>query len=98
MGWKQLVHHCKKNANLTAAVIDVLKSKNNNHNANQFFSTITESKNDLDPMAQIVARWVMQIRRTACKKKDAEERFQNTLKDYAKKHKKRTTMAQMVPG
>ena len=41
----------QKIANLTAAVIDVFKSNNNNHNANQFFSTITASKNDLDPNA-----------------------------------------------
>ncbi len=38
-----------KVASLTAAVIDVFKSRNNNHNANQFFSTISGSKNDFDP-------------------------------------------------
>jgi hypothetical protein len=38
-----------KVASLTAAVIDVFKSRNNNHNANQFFSTIIGSKDDLDP-------------------------------------------------
>ena len=53
--------------NLTAALRDVFKNKNNNHNANQFFAAITESKNDLDPMAQIFARRVMQVRMTACK-------------------------------
>ena len=61
----------QKIAGLAAAVIDVFKSRNNNHNANQFFSTITESKSDLDPTAQIFARRVMQVRRTACKKKNA---------------------------
>ena len=41
-----------KVASLTAAVIDVFKSRNNNHNANQFFSTISGSKNDLDPKSR----------------------------------------------
>ena len=59
----------KKIASFAAAVIDVFKSRNNNHNANQFFSTITKSRSDLDPAAQILARWVMQVRRTACKQK-----------------------------
>ena len=39
----------QKVASLTAAVIDVFKSKNSDHIANQIFSTITASKNDLDP-------------------------------------------------
>ena len=78
----------QKIGSLTAAVIDGFKSKNNNHNAKQFFSTITYSKNDLGPAAQFFARRVLQVRRTACKKKDAEERFKNILKDYGKKHKR----------
>ena len=73
---------------LVAAVIDVFKSRNNNLNAKQFFSTLTRSKNDRDPVAQIVARRVMQIRRTACKKAIAEERFKNLLKIHATKHKR----------
>jgi len=44
-----------KVASLTAAVVDVFKSRNNNHNANQFFSTIVASKSDFDPAAQIFA-------------------------------------------
>ena len=44
-----------KIASLTAAVVDVFKSRNNNHNANQFFSTIVASKSDFDPAAQIFA-------------------------------------------
>ena len=78
----------KKIASLAAAVIDVFKSRNNNHNANQFFSTITKSKNDLDPVAQIFARRVTQVRRTACKKKHALAKFQNILGTYANTHKK----------
>ena len=57
-----------KVASLAAAVIDVFKSRNNNHNGNQFFSTITGSRSDLDPVAQIFARRVLQIRKTTCNK------------------------------
>ena len=70
--------------NLTAAVIDVFNNKkNNSHNANQFFSTISKSKSDLDPAAQIFARRVMQVRRTTCKKAEAGARFQKLLRLYA---------------
>ena len=75
-------------ASLTAAVIDVFKSRNNNHNANQFFSTITGSKNYLDPITQIFAIRVHQIRRTACNKREAGTRFKNVLRTYATKQKK----------
>ena len=77
-----------KVASLTAAVIDVFKSRNNNHNANQFFSTITGSKNDLDPQVQIFARRVLQVRRTACKRPEAAERFRKIPTTYAGKHKR----------
>ena len=80
--------HPLKIGSLAAAVIDVFKSRDNNHNANQFFATITRSKNDLDPAAQIYARRVMQVRRTACMKPAAEERFQKLLRTYAEKHKR----------
>ena len=78
----------QKMAKLAAAVIDAFKNKNDNRNANNFFSTITPSKNDLDPAAQIFARRVLQVRRTACKKDGADERFRNILEDYANKQRK----------
>ena len=81
----------QKIANLTAAVIDAFKSRNNNHNANNFFSTITPTKNDLDPAAQILARRVLQVRRIACKKEGADDRIKSLLRDYATKHKKNGT-------
>ena len=77
-----------KVASLTAAVIDVFKSRNNNHNANQFFSTITGSKVDLDPQVQIFARRAMQVRRTACKRPETMERFQKSIRNYANKYKR----------
>ena len=45
-----------KVANWTASVIDFFKSGNNSHDANQFFSTITGSKNDLDPSSTYVCK------------------------------------------
>ena len=77
----------QKSASLTATVIDVFKSRNNNHNANQFFSTNTERMSDLDPTAHVFVRKVMQVRRATCKKKNAEEMFKSILQDYANKHK-----------
>ena len=77
-----------KVASLTVAVGDVFKSRNNNHNANQFFSTIVASKSDLDPVAQICARRVLQIRRTTCKKAGTGERFKTILTTYATRHKR----------
>ena len=78
----------QKIAQLAAAVIDVFKPKNNHHNADRFFATLTtdESK-DLDPVVQILGRRASQIRRTASKSKEAEERFKKTLMKYARKYK-----------
>ena len=53
----------------------------------RFYTTLTPAKNDLDPAAQVLARRVMQIRRTCAKKPGAEEKFKRTLKKYAEKHK-----------
>lgn len=78
----------KKIGSLTAAVIDVSRSRNNNHTANQFFSTIHKSRSDLDPAAQIFARRVMQIRRTAYKKTEAAYKFRKILETYAERHRR----------
>ena len=72
-----------KDAKLAAAVIDVFRSKNNCHNAVRLVTTITEEKNDIDPMAQIFARRVLQVRRTCAKKRGAEERFKRVINKYA---------------
>ena len=76
-----------KVAKLSAAVINVFRSRNNSHNADRFYTTLTSGKNDLDPMAQVLARRVLQIRRTSTKRPDAEAKFKTTLKKYAVKHK-----------
>ena len=77
-----------KVAKLTAAVIDAFKTRNNNHNADRFFATLTNDEKDLDPVVQICGRRAMQIRRSACKSKDVESRFKQALLKYASKHKK----------
>ena len=77
-----------KVASLTAVVIDVFKSRNNVHNANQFFTTITGNSNDLDPQVQIFARRVLQVRRALCKKPEAARRVMTTLETYANKNKR----------
>ena len=76
-----------KIAKLTAAVIDAFRSKNDNHNTDRFFGTMSEESKDLDPVVQILGRRVMQIRRTCCKRPKAEEQFKETLLKYAIKHK-----------
>ena len=72
---------------LSAAVIDTFRSPNNSHNANRFYTTLTPTKSDLDPCAQILARRVMQIRRTCAKEPGAQEKFKRVVKKYAEKHK-----------
>ena len=56
-----------KVAKLTAAVIDVFKNRNNNHNLDRFFATLSSEEKELDPMVQIYGRRAMQIRRSTCK-------------------------------
>ena len=74
-------------AKLSAAVVDTFRSKNNSYNADRFYATLTKADNDLDPTAQILARRILQIRRTSCKKDGAEEYFKRVLKKYAERHK-----------
>ena len=76
-----------KIARLSAAVIDTFRSRNNSHNADRFYTTLTTTKNDLDPAAQILVRRVLQIRRASMKRDKAEARFKRSLKKYATKFK-----------
>ena len=77
-----------KVAKLTAAVIDVFKSKNNNHNVDRFFATLGSEEKDLDPVVQIYGRRAMQIRRSSCKGSQAEKRNKGNLLKYATRYKK----------
>ena len=73
-------------AKMTAAVIDVFRSRNNNHNVDQFFATITNDANELDPLAQLLTRRTMQMRRTANKKIGMVEKYGKTIQKYAGEH------------
>ena len=78
----------QKVAKLSAGVIDAFRSRNNNHNADRFFTTIGgDEKKDMDPIVQILGRRVLQFRRTCCKNPKAEARIKRTLLKYAHKHK-----------
>ena len=72
-----------KVAKLAAMVIDVFRSRNDDHNADRFFNVTTDDRNDLDPMAQIFARRVMLARRTIAKKQGAFVRAQRIIAKYA---------------
>ena len=74
-----------KVAKLAAAVIDTFRAKNNNHNAVTIFSTITDDNNDIDPVAQILTRRILKIRRACCKKTGNEERYKKMIGNYAEK-------------
>ena len=68
-------------AKLTSAVIDVFKSRNNDYNVDQFFTTLTGDESERDPMVQQLVRRVMQIKRTAVKTKGAENRIRRTVRN-----------------
>ena len=75
-----------KIAKLAASVIDVFRWKNNNHNADRFFTTLTPDDKDIDPVVEILARRAMQIRRTASKNKGMEAKVKELLLMYATRH------------
>jgi hypothetical protein len=77
-----------KFAKLSAAVSDAFRSRNDNHNADRLFTTVVEAKDEIDPVAQVFSRRVMQIRRIVVKLKGAEGRFKKMLLKYANKNKK----------
>ena len=69
-----------KVAQLTAAVIDVFRSRNDFHNVDWFFAAFFEDKKDLDPIVQIFTRRALQIWRTVCKKPGTKGQFLRILK------------------
>ena len=76
-----------KLARLGAAIIDAFRVRNDNHNADRFYTTITKARDELDPVVQVFSRRVMQVRRTSCTQKRATEHFKETLLKYAKNTK-----------
>ena len=77
-----------KVARLAAAVIDAFRFKNDNHNADRFFTTLADNSKDLDPVVEILARRVLQIRRTACKRDEMADKFKGMILKYAEKTQK----------
>jgi len=76
-----------KFAKLSAAVIDAFRSKNDNHNADRFYATVSEATKDLDPVTQTFCRRAMQIRRTCHKQSGASCKIKASLSKYVEKHK-----------
>ena len=76
-----------KVAKLTAEVVDAFRSRNNDHNVDKFFSTISDDKQELDPNVQIFTRRAMQVRRACSKKEEAITEFKEMIWEYAEKNK-----------
>ena len=65
---------------LTSAVIDVFRPRNNHHSVDWFFSNYLSSEVGLDPIVPIFSRRILQLRRTACKKPELLPKFARILK------------------
>ena len=70
---------------LTAVVVDAFQSRNNSHNVDKFFTTITNDDNELDPMVQILTRRVLQLRRACSKQKGTAQEYKAMIRRYAEK-------------
>ena len=63
-------------AKMAAAVTDNFRSKNNFHDADWFFTSLTNgSKREVDPMVQILTRRCLEFRRAVCKRPGTKSRF-----------------------
>ena len=76
-----------KIAKLTTEVIDAFRSRNNDHNVDKFFSTISDDKQELDHNVQIFTRRAMQVRRACSKTEDAITEFKEMIWKYAEMNK-----------
>ena len=64
-----------KIAIIIAAIIGVFRSRNDSRNVDCFFSAFLGRKKEIGPMAQIVVRRDMQVRRAIGKRKGTNDRF-----------------------
>lgn len=89
-----------KVAQLTAAVIDVFRTRNDTHNVDWFFFAFLGDNKEMDPNAQILTRRAMQIRRSTCKKVETTGQFQrilpDTLRHVGSNHQYGTMMTQLA--
>ena len=71
-----------KIAKLSIKIIDIFRSRNDDHNVDFFFSSMATDKCELDPMAQILSRRVMQVRRACAKNQDVLKRCKRIIAKY----------------
>ncbi len=72
-------------ASVSAAVLDVFRSRNDVHDADWFYVTLNDNTNrDLDPVTQILTRRCLQLRRAICKRPHLKQSFAKAIRLYAK--------------
>jgi hypothetical protein len=74
-------------AQMSVAVIDVYRSRNNKHDADSFYATNGSEAKDIDPNSQILSRRVMQIRRNYCKQGSKVHQSQAIMRRYVRESK-----------
>ena len=68
-----------KIATFIAVVIDIFRSRNNNHDIDWFFAGCSEGK-DLDPANQVLIRRCLEFRRAVCKRPQPKENIRSCLR------------------
>ena len=74
-------------AQMSAAVIDVFRSKNDMHNADWFYASHFDDDKDIDPNSQLLCRRALQLRRCYCKQERSFEKYQAILRRYVRSSK-----------
>ena len=70
-------------AKISAAVIDVFRSKNDNHDADWFYMMVSNgTSSELDPSIQILLRRCLEFRRALCKRPKTRAKAQLILEKY----------------
>ena len=71
-------------ARISAAVIDVFRRKNDNHDADWFYTTFSDaSSSELDPTVQILTRRCLELRRAICKRPKTAAKAKHIFEKYA---------------
>jgi len=74
-------------AQMSAAVIDVFRSKNDMHNADWFYASDFDDDKDIDPNSHLLCRRALQLRRCYCKQERSLEKYQAILRRYVRSSK-----------
>lgn len=83
---------------IVASVINVLRTKNDSHHADWFFSTNATNDQDLDPYTQMFVRRVMQMRRTIAKSNGSIQLIKYNLRKHVQQQPKPPTWYHSGPG